>query len=111
MKLIERRDLRLGLCIDVGHTARAKVDVAESIRKCRDRLYDVHFKDLNTTFPTGRDVEGGRGVLDLRGILQALLEIKFAHHVGIEYEKDADDPVPGIAETAGYAKGLLAGLA
>lgn len=110
MKLVEGRDPRLGLCIDVGHTARAKVDVPESIRKCRERLYDVHFKDLNTTFPTGRDVEGGRGVLDLKGILQALVEIRFAHHVGIEYEKDGDDPVPGIAETAGYAKGLLAGL-
>src|SRR5688500_11202854 len=53
MKEIEKLDARVGLCIDVGHTARAKVDPAEAIRKCAARVYDIHIKDINTTFPTG----------------------------------------------------------
>ena len=43
-KAVEPYDKRIGLCIDVGHTARAKVDPAQAILKCRARLYDLHIK-------------------------------------------------------------------
>jgi inosose dehydratase len=103
-------DKRIGLCIDVGHTARAKVNPAEAIVKCRERLYDLHFKDINSTEPNGQTVEAGRGVLDLKSIVQALLKIQYPYLFSIEYEKDADDPIPGLAETVGYARALLAGM-
>ena len=107
---VQRYDQRIGLCIDVGHTARAKVDPAESILKCRARLYDLHFKDINSIEPKGSTVEAGRGVLDLPSILKALLEIGYPHLVSFEYEKDANDPIPGLAESVGYTKALLTGL-
>jgi sugar phosphate isomerase/epimerase len=110
-KAVERYDRRVGLCIDVGHTARAKVDPAEAIRRCRERLYDLHLKDINSTAPDGGTVEAGRGVLDLQSILRALLEVRYGHLVSFEYEKDEDDPVPGLAESVGYVKGLLTGTA
>lgn len=110
-KAVERYDARIGLCIDVGHTARAGVDPAESIRRCRERLYDLHMKDIDSTAPTGKTVEAGRGVLDLPSMLRALMEIRYAHLLSFEYEKDAEDPLPGLAETVGYTKGLLAALA
>src|SRR5262249_42981659 len=102
---------RVGLCIDVGHTARAKVDPAEAIRKCRERLYDLHFKDIDSTAPDAKTIEGGRGVLDLRSVLQALLEIRYPHLLSFEFEKDEDDPLPGLSETVGYTRGLLRGIA
>ncbi len=110
-KAVERYDRRIGLCIDVGHTARAKVDPAEAIRRCRERLYDLHIKDIDSTAPEGATVEAGRGVLDLASILRALLQVGYPHLLSFEYEKDQDDPLPGLAETVGYTKGLLAGLA
>lgn len=111
-KAVEAYDRRIGLCIDVGHTARAGVDPAEAILRCKDRLYDLHLKDIDSTAATGKTVEAGRGVLDLAAILRALLEIGYPHLVSFEYEKDAEDPLPGLAETVGYTKGLLAsGLA
>jgi len=58
---VQPYDKRVGLCIDVGHTARAKVDPAEAIRKCRERLYDCHLKDIDSTAPDGKTIEGGRG--------------------------------------------------
>ena len=109
-KAVEKYDERIGLCIDVGHTARAKVDPAEAIVKCKARLYDLHIKDIASTESNAGTIEGGRGVLDLKGILQALLKIKYEHLVSFEYEKDADDPLPGLAETIGYTKGLLVGM-
>lgn len=101
-------DARIGVCIDVGHTAKAGVDVAESIVKCKDRLYDVHLKDVVNPQQRGPEVELGRGHLDVRRMLAALLEINYAYHVGFEHEKDSKDPLPGLAESVGYAKGMLA---
>jgi sugar phosphate isomerase/epimerase len=109
-KAVEKYDERLGFCIDVGHTARAGVDPAEAIKKYRARLYDLHFKDINSTAPNGGTVEAGRGVLDLRSFLQAILSIKYQYLLSFEYEKDADDPLPGLAETIGYTRGLLASM-
>ena len=107
MKLAEKFDERIGVCIDVGHTARAGVDPAESIRKCAERLYDVHLKDVANPKQRGPEVELGRGDLDVSAMLQALQDIKYAHHVGFEHEKHPKDPVPGLAESVGYAKGLM----
>lgn len=109
-KAIEKYDRRIGFCIDVGHTARAKVDPAECILRFRERLYDLHFKDINSTEPDGQTVEIGRGVLNLSSVLQALMKIKFSYLVSFEYEKDADDPLPGLSESVGYTKALLAGM-
>lgn len=107
---IQSYDERIGLCIDVGHTARCGVDPTQAIRKCSARLYDVHVKDLASNEGKSRPVEVGRGVLDIHAILQALLDLKFAHHVGLEYEKDLKDPVPGAAESIGYLRGVLSNM-
>jgi inosose dehydratase len=107
---VEKYDKRIGLCIDVGHTARANVDPAESIIKCRERLYDLHMKDISGLGNRNTPIESGRGILNQKSILAALLKIKYQGLVGFEYEKDAKDPLPGLAESVGYTKGLLAGL-
>ena len=107
-KAVQQYDPRVGLCIDIGHTARAKVDPAEAIIKYKDRLHDLHFKDINTIEPDGITVPGGRGVLDLPSVMKALKKIKYTNLFAIEYEGSEDDPVAEVAETVGYAKGLIA---
>ncbi len=110
MRAVEKFDKRIGLCIDVGHTARAGVDPADSILKCQERLYDLHMKDISAMGDKNTPIEAGRGILDSKSILAALLKIKFQGLVGFEYEKDSKDPIPGLAESVGYNKGLLAGM-
>jgi sugar phosphate isomerase/epimerase len=107
---IKKYDDRIGVCIDVGHTTRCGVDPVEAIRTCAPRLYDVHLKDLASKQGKSQPVEVGRGVLDIRGMMRALLDIGFRHHVGLEYEKDLKDPIPGVAESIGYIRGTLAAL-
>ena len=107
-KAVKDFDSRIGLCIDVGHTARAKVDPAEAILKCKTRLYDLHFKDIHSTEPTGSTIAAGRGVLNLPSILNALLKINYPHLLSIEYESTPDEPLAPVAETVGYIKGALA---
>jgi sugar phosphate isomerase/epimerase len=98
---------RIGLCIDVGHVVRIKEDPIPMISKYKDRLYDMHMKDVNKAENDGTPVEIGRGVIDIPGIIKALKKINYANLVAIEYEKDGDDPVPGLAESVGYLRGVI----
>ena len=107
---VQPYDRRIGLCIDVGHSARAGDDPAQAILHYRERLYDLHLKDLANITPKTANVEVGRGVLDIKGILAALLKIGYQYQAAFEYEKDANDPLPGLAESVGYVRGLLAGI-
>lgn len=111
-KVIANLDPRIGYCIDVGHTARAGVDPAKAIRDLKDRLYDVHFKDVAdiTAKNTRSEIELGRGQLDIKSMTQALLDVGFKGHVGFEHEKDPVDPLPGLAESVGYLRGIIAAM-
>lgn len=107
---VQAFDPRIGLCIDVGHTARAGENPAESIQKYKARLYDCHFKDiisLQAKNAGTAELEVGRGVLDIKGMLLALLQSAYTGHVGFEHEKTAKNPLPGLAESVGYTKGVL----
>lgn len=110
---IESLDARIGLCVDVGHTMRAGADPIEDIRRYAARVYDVHLKDSTAVRGSKRDVpvEVGTGRVDIRGILRALLEIRYDGVVAFEYEKTASNPVTGLAESVGYVRGMLAALA
>jgi inosose dehydratase len=107
---IKDLDPRIGLCNDIGHTTRSGLDAADSITQFGDRLHDVHFKDVSAADPKGGCVELGRGVIDIPKVVRALVEIGYAGFASFEYEKDADDPLAGLAESVGYARGVLAAL-
>jgi inosose dehydratase len=111
-RAVEPYDARLGLCIDVGHSARAGVDPVEAIRRCRGRLYDVHLKDTRAPAGALKDVPVGLGMgrLDIRSIMAALMEINFRDQVGLEDEVESSDPIPGIAQSFGYMRGILDAL-
>jgi inosose dehydratase len=106
-KAVQPYDKRIGLCIDVGHSMRAGTDPAEAILKCRDRLYDVHLKDISSLGTSNNPMEVGRGILNEKAIYKAVVDIKFAFMAAFEYEKDEDDPIPGLAESVGYTRAVL----
>jgi inosose dehydratase len=109
---VEPYDPRLGVCVDVGHTARAGVDPVEAILKCADRLYDVHMKDslAGSGDKVDQPVEMGHGRLDVRSMMAALIKVGYRFQVGLEDEVKADDPIPGVAQSFGYMRGIVAGL-
>jgi sugar phosphate isomerase/epimerase len=103
-------DIRIGLCNDIGHTMRAGIDPAVSARKYADRLLDVHIKDVSEATADGHAVEVGRGVIDIPKFLKTLINIEYNGIVSFEYEKDAKDPLAGLAESVGYVKGAMAAI-
>ncbi len=107
---IKSRDKRLGLCIDVGHTLRTGTDPVQSCRDFKDRLYDLHVKDLRVKTDRDSQVEVGRGVIDVPGLFRTLIDIGYQGQVGLEYEINAKDPMPGMAESLAYMRGVMAGM-
>jgi sugar phosphate isomerase/epimerase len=107
---IKSRDKRLGLCIDVGHTLRTGTDPVRACRECRDRLYDMHVKDLKAKTDRDSQTEVGRGLIDYPALFKTLLEIGYQGQVGLEYEINAKNPLPGMIESLAYMRGVLAAV-
>jgi inosose dehydratase len=98
----------VGLCLDVGHCQRSGIDPAAAAAACADRLLDLHLKDVTAASKEGEAVEIGRGVIDIPRLLRTLARVNYLGTASFEYEKDSRDPLPGLAESVGYVRGVLA---
>ena len=100
-------DERIGLCLDIGHAARAGADPVKVVKDYGSRIFDMHIKDLAVISKEARPIELGRGVLDIPGLLAALVRQRYSGVCSIEHEMDMNDSLPGIAESAGFFRGVL----
>ena len=105
---IKDLDARIGICIDIGHTTRDGQDPSADINKYKSRIYDIHIKDVDKQAKEGKTIEMGRGIIDIPKVVETLRKIKYAGSCSLEFEKDMNDPLPGIAESIGYFKGVMA---
>lgn len=110
LNAVKNMDPRMGLCIDVGHAERAGADVPEAIQKAGPRLFDVHMKDLADLHDKASQVAVGDGKMPVRRIFEALEKIGYQGNVDLEYEINADDPMPGMIKSFAYMRGMLAGM-
>jgi sugar phosphate isomerase/epimerase len=110
LKVIEPMDPRIGLCIDVGHTARAGTDPVDAIHKGGARVFDVHIKDLADMKVKESQVAVGEGKMPIRGVFEALNAIGYKGIVDLEYEIHEDDPLPGMMTSFAFMRGVLAGM-
>jgi len=109
-KHIKGRDKIMGMCVDIGHTWRAGVDPTKAVLELRDRVYDLHVKDLRDLTNRDSQVIVGKGAIDFPALFRALVKIGYQGHVGLEYEIDVDSPLPGMLQSFAYMKGVLAGI-
>lgn len=103
-------DKRIGMCMDIGHTVRIGENPIRDAMKYSARLLDVHIKDVSAAKREGKTIQIGRGVIDIPMFMRTLFRIKYAGFVSFEYEKDAKDPLAGLAESVGYVKGVTAAI-
>jgi inosose dehydratase len=108
LERVKGMDPRVGVCLDIGHCQRSGIDPSEAAAACGARLLDVHLKDVTAPTKDGGPVEAGRGVIDLPRFLRTLAAMDFRGTAAFEYEKDGQDPLPGLAESVGYVRGILA---
>ncbi|MDP4291818.1 MAG: sugar phosphate isomerase/epimerase family protein [Bacteroidota bacterium] len=105
---IKDMDPRMGICIDIGHTTRDGQDPTVDIKRYFKRIFDIHIKDETVAAKEGKTCEMGRGVIDIPKFVSTLKSLKYTGVCGLEFEKDSKDPLPGVAESIGYFRGVIA---
>src|SRR5882762_2216564 len=110
LEAVKNMDPRMGLCMDVGHTARTGVDVVEWIAKAGPRLLSMHAKDLADFTSRGSQVAVGDGKMPIPAIFKQLHRMNYRGGVMLEYEIHENDPMPGMQKSFAYMRGVLAGL-
>ena len=107
---IKHMDKRMGLCIDIGHTKRINRNPEQDVGDFFDRVFDIHLKDVTEAVAEGKTCIIGRGVIDFQSFLAAVVKLGYQGTLALEYEAEGKDPLPGMAESIGYIKGILATL-
>lgn len=101
--------LGIGCCMDLGHSVRMGEDIVKDIKKYKAWIYDIHIKDESAASKAGQTWEMGRGVMDFRPIVKVLRQIKYKGVISLEFEKNGNNPHPGVAESIGYLRGVCDG--
>jgi len=98
-KVLNARDRRIGVCMDVGWITAAGFDAAEAFRGYDGRVYDMHFKDkVVETAADGKkvpvDTEIGQGKANYQGLFAAIKQSKWTGVLAIETDSKAfaEDP-------------------
>ncbi|MCL2116905.1 MAG: sugar phosphate isomerase/epimerase [Planctomycetaceae bacterium] len=107
LEKVENLDKRIGVCMDVGHTVRLDIDPAQSIIECGERLLDIHLKDETEATEKGQTLVCGHGIIDFPAIIRALKRINYQGVISFEYEAEGKDPLPGLAESVGFIRGVI----
>jgi sugar phosphate isomerase/epimerase len=110
LKAVQGMDPRMGLCIDVGHTVRTGTDVVRAVADAGPRLLDMHAKDLRDLSSAESQCIVGEGKIPIAAIFRQLQAMRYPGYVNLEYEIDANDPMPGMKQSFAYMRGVLGGL-
>jgi sugar phosphate isomerase/epimerase len=112
LKLIQKMDPRVGLCMDIGHTMRAGVDPVAAAKEAGPRLLDIHGKDVRKeSNGNWTAVDVGEGDIAIPALFQQLEKMGYAGYCNLEHEVRGDDRLPGMQKSFAYMRGVLAGLA
>jgi sugar phosphate isomerase/epimerase len=111
LKAVKGMDPRMGLCMDIGHTVRTGTDPVRAAADAGPRLLDMHAKDLRDLSVKESQCIVGEGKIPIPALFRQLETMRYPGYVNLEYEIDADDPLPGMKQSMAYMRGVLAGLA
>ncbi len=110
LKMVKDMDPRIGCCVDIGHTERAGVNLIDTLAEVGPRLLDMHAKDLSNLSEKESQVAVGEGRIPFGQLFLQLIKMKYDGCVNLEYEINADNPMPGMQRSFSYMRGVLTGI-
>ncbi|MEO8130346.1 MAG: sugar phosphate isomerase/epimerase family protein [Bryobacteraceae bacterium] len=110
LSAVKNMDPRMGLCMDIGHSVRAGSDIIAAAKEAGPRLHDMHVKDLKNLSDKDSQVPVGDGVIPIVALFKQLKKMNYKGGVMLEYEVQADAPLPGMQKSFAYMRGVLDGL-
>jgi len=72
----------------------------------RDRLYSVHFKDLDSDRVDAKGLRVATGVMPIVELLRDLVRERYSGEVLLDCEVE-ENPLPRMAESLGFMRGVL----
>jgi sugar phosphate isomerase/epimerase len=108
--VVKTMDPRMGLCMDVGHTAASRVDIVQAMADAGPRLLDMHIKDVRVAADETSGCDVGEGVLPIMGIFRQLKKMNYRGTVNLEYEFNYSAPLTGMLKSFAYMRGALEAL-
>lgn len=111
-KILDRRDKRIGVCLDVGHVTGAGFDAAKVFRDYNGRVFDIHLKDKKVEKVDGKDVildvEIGQGQANYPGLLAELKKANWDGVMAIETDNGvfATNPAKFVDTAISYIRSL-----
>jgi sugar phosphate isomerase/epimerase len=107
-QIIQHRDPRIGVCMDIGWVASTGMDPAKVFKEYEGRVFDLHLKDKRIEKTQGDDVYFdtliGEGRADMKKMLQTLKESGYVGRMAIETDSSefAKDPTEFVAKAKAF---------
>jgi inosose dehydratase len=101
-EVIWGRHRLIGVCLDTRNSALGGDEAVEGIYALRNRIYDVHLKDISAAAEIS--VPLGTGDVNISGALDALARIDYRGPVILEFEREQEDPLPGIRRSVSFVR-------
>lgn len=87
-QIVQHRDPRIGVCMDIGWVTSAGFDAAQVYKEYKGRVFDLHLKDKRIQKTEGDDVSFdthiGEGKANLKGLFQELKSSGYSGKLAIE---------------------------
>lgn len=110
-KILDARDKRIGVCMDVGWITAAGFDAAEVFKNYKGRVYDIHLKDKKIEKTQGGkevylDVEVGTGGANYKGLFAELKKAKWNGVMAVETDNAsfASEPTKFVEAASKFFK-------
>lgn len=111
--IIQHRDPRIGVCLDVGWITAAGFDAAKVFEEYGGRVYDIHLKDKTVQIADNRRVgisAGiGEGDANISGLIEVLESTEYKGVLAIETDSPlfARQPSEFVIKAKAYFESLL----
>lgn len=105
LSVLKGRDLRIGVCADLGHWAQSDLKPADCLNILHGHIISVHLHDMNFFAGDAHDVPCGTGVCDIAACLHELQRQHFDGNISIEYEYNWEHNVVDAAQAIGFVRG------
>lgn len=109
-KILESRDKRIGVCMDIGWITAAGFDAAEVFKNYNGRVYDMHLKDKKIEKVDGKsvplDVDIGTGDANYKGLFAEIKKEKWNGVMSIETDNKsfAEEPTKFVEGAVKFFK-------
>lgn len=110
--LLKYRDKRMGVCMDAGWIASARLNPAKVFKDYDGRVYDIHLKDKDVSSgdngDTWKDTFLGEGDAKLPELLNTLHDVDYQGVIAIETDNNLKDPTEHTVKAIEFVKKSLA---